>query len=186
MADTIVLSDSFRDTRVEKRFLTQMVALHLLLNKHGFRCGFLGKYGATMLKIERGGRGVVVGIREGERRFKDLDVIFHVCNLVEAEGVDYTPTVNNLSGVVRTLRRWGILGPDEITDEEVCHASDQGTIKCDACDERQPFGSTVRFKQCSLCRERDKVTWIPRFRGFYCSVACQGAHWRAHKEEFHL
>jgi hypothetical protein len=186
MAGTVVLAESFRDTRVEKRFLTQMVALHLLLNKHGFDCRFEGRNGATRLTIERGGCAAVVGILNGERRFRDTDAIFSVNSLAGDGGVDYTTAVNCLSRVVRALRRWGMLGPDEITDEEVCHASDQGTIKCDACDERQRYASTVRFKQCALCRVSDKAAWIPRFRGFYCSVACQGAHWRAHKEEFHL
>jgi hypothetical protein len=185
----IELAKSFPNSKVRKRFLKQMVPLHRLLDAHGFDCAFLVfSDSPTMLRISRNDQVMVVGLMDGDTSFKDTDLIFCVC-LVKSvgkgvNGLDYIVRVNQLRGVIRTMWRWGVLGCDEIPEDNIDKAIEDARISCSACHGPQPcFGE--RFKQCKLCSETEKEQQIPDFRGYYCCSACQRSDWNQHKRAHH-
>ena len=163
-----------------------MVPLHKLLEAHGVECAFLVFSGSpTMLRIRRKGYTIIVGLKEGELGFGELDLIFCV-SLVESpgDGLDYHVCANQLRGVIRTMWRWGVLGCDEIPEEDINAAMDDARIRCSACREPQPcLGG--RFKQCKLCNEEGKTQKFPLWTGFYCCSACQASDWDRHKRAHH-
>ena len=179
MSQTFELAQCFASSRVRKRFLKQMIPLRNLLKAYGLESFLV--MGNTMLHIKRHEMGVVVALGAGECRYREMDPIFCVCPLHDT--VDHIVRVNQLSGVIYILVRWGVLGENEILDDKVEQAEDEGQICCDNCKNQQMLRE--RFKQCKLCNDRERVENEPGFNGFYCSKQCQIAHWSEHKRMFH-
>ena len=136
---------------------------------------------STIVCICRGEMRAFVVLREGEARFGALDMIF----LVSGCGQTYSVAANQMSGVIRTLVRWGMLSDGEIADEAICETSNSARIRCAGCGEPQNELSGERFRQCRVCKERDGAVELPDFKGFYCGGECQRKDWARHKVQDH-
>jgi hypothetical protein len=179
---SLELGRRFENSRVRKRFLTQMVPLRNLLREYGYESSIVA---CAWLYIKRPGNayGAVVALQEGELRFGDRDAIFRVCCLDRS--VKYHVNTNQIRGVLQTLVRWGLLGANEIPEETVKQTIEKGRIRCGHCGQAQISALNHRFKQCKLCKDTEKSEDAPAFNGFYCSKRCQVAHWQDHKKRFH-
>jgi len=171
-SDTIPFSKRFENSRVRKRFLSQMIPMCGLLRRHGLEADVAN----TLVRIRRDDRFAFVFLEEGEKRFADTETIF----LVGYSKRNYSVASNHMSGVLRTLMRWGFLADGEISEEEICNTVVSACIRCAGCG-----GMGKRFRQCKMCKDRDDATALPRFRGFYCGSDCQRRDWARHKAEDH-
>ena len=182
--NSITIASEFSNSKVRKRFLTQMMPLQNLLIKHGLDAFFHHNHAPTAIFIlNKEGQTVIVGIEEGERRYHDIDLIFCIFNPVSQ--MQYHVKVNQMKGVLRTLVRWGMLGENQIDEDDIDAAVQEGYIHCSGCLSPQTFMATHRFKQCAICHAREKAERLPRFQGFYCSKECQQRHWKEHKMLLH-
>ena len=175
--ESIPVSNRFENSRVRKRFLSQMIPMCGLLRRHGVQADVID----TLVRIRRDERLVFVFLRDGEKRFSDLDMIFLVgdCNR------SYSVAANQMCGVLRTLVRWGVLAHGEISEKEIYDTVDSACIRCAGCGELQKDLLGTRFKQCKVCRDRDDAMALPEFKGFYCCSDCQRSDWARHKAEDH-
>jgi len=164
----------FENSKVRKRFLSQMIPLCSLLNRHGI----VAELKKTNVLVEKDGRKVYVVLEKGETRYSETDLIFKVA----CEELNYLVEANQMRGVIRTLVRWGVLSQEDISEEEIEETSEQCRISCANCGMAQCMN---RFMQCKVCNERDKCSDFPCFRGFYCCKACQVEDWKRHKAEDH-
>jgi hypothetical protein len=176
------IAEHFPNSKIRKRFFQQTVPLRDLLSEYGFVTGFPAP---TCLILKRGDHefGVVLK-EEGVER---IDQVLTVCKIND-ESLDYHVVANQLSGVIRTLVRWGGLGAGEIPEHKIGEALTRANIQCDNCGRRQPCAVLTpesKFKQCRLCKEN---TTVPdcAVSGFYCSKECQRVHWAVHREQMHV
>jgi hypothetical protein len=178
----IECAEKFSNSKVKKRFLTQMIPLKSLLTVHG-----LGAFFAlpTIFCITNRTNKIVVALEEGECRFGDNDLIFCIFDLDEIHQPGYHVRANSMKGVIRTLVRWNVIGENEITDDEIDVTAELGHTHCACCGRRQTFMQSCRYKQCKICHDRDKREDFPGFNGFYCSKDCQKRNWATHKKQFH-
>lgn len=171
----IPFAKRFENSRVRKRFLSQMIPMCKLLIRYGMEV----RFAETLISIEKQDLQFFVFLEEGERRYSELDMIFLVSDARRKGSV----AANQMRGILRTLVRWGALTKDEIPSEEIDKAVDEARIKCAGCCRAQMFGE--RFKQCRTCRDNDMAARLPEFKGFYCCMDCQRRDWTRHKVEDH-
>ena len=176
----------FSSGKTRKRFLAQMIPLKRLLEAHGVTAMFTPEDLPVGLVVHRNEEYVIVGLAEGERGYRDNDVIFRVCNLSRTECDSKCLSVNLWVPVIQLLFDWDMLDPDEITDDEIQRTHQETHIKCanPGCKNRQP-NDGPKFKQCSLCSGHERGLRLPVLQGFYCSITCRRADWRAHKALCH-
>ena len=177
------ISEQFPNSKIRKRFFQHMIPLRDLLIEYGFHSGFPSP---TWLYLKRGDHEFAVVIKEGVESLAYMGMLFTVCKIKD-ESIDYYVVANQLSGVIRTLVRWGGLGADEIPEHKIDEALDRAHIQCDNCGQMQLCAGITpdyKFKQCQLCKENTSVPDCA-VSGFYCSKECQRAHWPVHKGLMH-
>jgi hypothetical protein len=177
------IAEQFPNSKIRKRFLQHTIPLRDLLSEYGFVAGFRGP---TLLHLKRGNQEFAVVIKEGVEKTDTMGMIFTVCKIND-ESINYHVVANQLSGVIRTMVRWGGLGADEIPEHMIDEALNRAHIQCDNCGQMQLCAGITpdyKFKQCQLCKEN---TTVPdcAVSGFYCSKECQREHWPVHKGLMH-
>jgi len=175
-SEYIPVAKRFESSRVRKRFLSQIIPMTRLLSRYGFEITMT----ETLVSLKKSGLEFYVFVREGEQRYSRNDMIFLICDKRESQ---YHVAANQMSGILRTLVRWGALAQDEIPPHEIEETLDAARIQCAGCGDTEPMNQ--RFMQCKVCHERDRMHTLPEFKGFYCCVECQRRDWTRHKAEDH-
>ena len=161
----------FENSKVRRRFLTQIFPLARLLEKHGLCCAFLMP---SIFRITAQERQCMVFVEDGERRF-DLDAMIFVMAETHREG-GLCMTCNQLSGVVRVLEKWGYLARGAVSEEDLGRTLFEACAACCHCGVR-----LQALKQCALSKQDDKELQFPAYEGFYCCKTCQTDHWAVHR-----
>lgn len=164
------VAQRFENQRARRRFLSQVGPLCRLAESTG-REAYLMETG-TVVRIREHTTVIHVCMLEG---MQDTDNLFFVLDQNDTENMYQTSC---LTGILTAAREMGVMR--DVPADEVNKAVQAATLACVGCGTTQG-----RRKQCRTCREMDRSSLMPKFRGYYCCTGCQHRDWRRHRAEEH-